>query len=179
MTYAFDVQKANVDPNLWHPMVLQRWIILHPLLEAHLGCRVIVNEGYRPDARQAYLYGQGRSSAQLLAVGLSPTLARPGAIVTNAWSAKTSAHGFVLPMCTADWPDGIPASLALDVIPLGADGKPWTKDDPWDQFIALTTDNGPLASIGLVHFHRPGIKPWDAPHIQAVEYSDQTHNLLV
>lgn len=179
MTYAFDVEKANTDPQLWHPLLVQRWAQLQPLLERYLGCRAFVNEGYRPDARQAYLFGQGRTPEQLRAKGLDPSLARPGPIVTNAWSAKTSAHGIVLPMCTADWPNGIPASCALDILVLGTDGKPWTQDDPWDQFVMLTTDGGPLAYIGLVHFHALGKAVWDRPHLQLIEYSDDTHNLLV
>lgn len=179
MIYAFDVEKANTDPQLWHPLVVQRWTQLQPLLERHLGCRTVVNEGYRPNARQAYLFGQGRTAMQLRVKGLDPSLARPGNIVTNAWSAKTSAHGFVLPMCTAYWPEGIPASCALDIIVLGQDDKPWTPDDPWDQFVALTTGTGPLANIGLVHFHAFGKQVWDRPHLQLIEYSDDTHNLLV
>jgi hypothetical protein len=166
-----DVTRPNVDQALWHYLTVQRWTALQPLLETQLGCAAHVNEGYRYDARQQYLFGQGRTADQLRAMGLDPALARPGPIVTNAWSAKTSAHGYLL--------DGKPASCALDIVVLGADGKPWTKDDPWDQFVALTTDAGPLASIGLVHFHRPGIAVWDRPHLQLIEYSDHLHTLVV
>lgn len=166
-----DVTRPNVDPALWHTLTVQRWTVLQPLLEMRLGCTVRANEGYRYDARQQYLFGQGRTAAQLTAKGLDPALARPGPIVTNAWSAKTSAHGYML--------DGKPASCALDIVVLGADGTPWTKDDPWDQFVALTTDHGALASIGLVHFHRVGVAVWDRPHLQNVEYSDALHTLVL
>ena len=179
MTHQFVVSAPNRDPLLWHPLVIQRWALLQPALEHALGCRVVVNEGYRPDARQQWLYGQGRTPEQLRAKGLDAILARPGLVATNAWSAKTSAHGFVLPICTEVWPDGVPASCALDLLVMGKDNVPWTKDDPWDQFVALTTDQGLLARIGLVHFHATGKQVWDRPHIQLIEYSDLLHNLLI
>ncbi len=180
MTYLFDVQKANVDPALWHPMIVQGWGQLAPVLEAQLGVQVAVFEGYRPDARQQWLYGQGRTPAQLKAKGLDPMLARPDLpIVTNAWSAKTSAHGYVLPICTVDWPDGVPSTLALDIMIYDAAGTAWAKDAPWDQFVALTTDGGPLSHFGLVHFHAPGKVVWDKPHLQWVGWSDLTHGLVV
>src|SRR3990172_811077 len=92
------------DPAKWHPLLRQRW----PLLAGHLLARVgkvMINEGYRSDARQAWLYGQGRTAAELAVVGLDPALARPGARVTNAASARLSAHGVTLP-------DGTPAAAA-------------------------------------------------------------------
>jgi len=180
MTYVFEGEKANVDPALWHPLVVQSWAQLAPVLEEQLGVKVAVFEGYRPDARQRWLYGQGRSAVQLAKVGLDPSLSQPSLpIVTNAWSAKTSAHGYVLPMCTADWPDGVPASLALDIMIFDAAGKQWANDAPWDQFVALTEDNGALTQYGLVHFHSAGKAVWDRPHLQRVEWSDAVHNLLV
>lgn len=176
----FDVTTPNRDPALWHPLVVTSWGLLQPELEKALNCRTVVNEGYRPDARQAWLFGAGRTGMQLAAFHLDTALARPiEPKVTNAWSAKTSAHGYVLPQCTAEWPDGIPASAALDIIVLGADGKPWTKDDPWDAFVALTTDGGPLTKFGLIHFRAVGKQVWDKPHLQLIGWSDAQHTLLL
>lgn len=180
MTYSFQKEVPNVDPALWHPLLVQRWWQLFPMLTHLLNCNVIVNEGYRPDLRQQWLYGQGRTAAQLKVKGIDPSFARPGLIVTNAWSAKTSPHGLTLPIVgTGEWPDGRPAACALDIIVLGQDGKPWTKDDPWDEFIKLTTDDGPLTNYGLVHFKGPRNIVTDGPHLQMIEYDNHTHNLLV
>lgn len=177
----FRKEVPNNDPAYWHPLVVARWGILQPALERALRCRVRAAEGYRPDERQQWLYAQGRTAAQLKAKGIDPLFARTGPIITNAWSAKTSAHGFtLLPPYTGEQPtEELPAACALDLDVLGADGKPWTKDDPWDEFVVLTSDGGLLASIGLVHFHAVGKAVWDKPHIQLIEWSDVTHNLLV
>src|SRR6266550_535839 len=175
-----DLFPASKDWSLAHPLLKPRYgELARELMRTH-GLGLWVNEIYRPDRRQGWLYGQGRTPEAMIAKGLDSTWARTGAIVTNAWSAKTSAHGYVLPLCTAEWPNGVPASCALDVVPLGPDNTPWTKDDDWDLFTRLTTDPGsPGWRIGLVHFHRPGIAVWDRPHLQLREYSDLAHDLII
>lgn len=151
-----------------HPLLRQRWGRLGGLLFARVG-KVMVWEVYRSDARQAWLYGQGRTSEQLQAVGLDPLLARPGAIVTNAWNARLSAHG---------WEEaGQPAAAALDLTPLGADDQPWTADDPWEPFVQVVAEEG--EKVGLQHFHKPGKAPSDKPHLQLVEWSDPQHRLIL
>jgi hypothetical protein len=102
-----------------------------------------------------------------------PEFARPGAIVTNAWSAKTSAHGWTETRKGVT----VPAAAALDVVPVGKDGKPWTADDDWDGFLRAMTAEG--YAIGLVHFHKPGEPPSDKPHLQLKEWSDASHQLLL
>src|SRR4029077_5725142 len=119
--------------------------------------------------RQQWLYGQGRSPVELELKAIDPRFARPGKIVTNAWSAKTSAHG---------WTEGgVPMSCALDVAPTGEDGRPWTADDPWDEFVSLVARLG--AQVGLVHFHAVGKAVWDRPHLQLAEWDDRAHTLTI
>lgn len=166
-----DITKPNRSLLQLHPAVMKRWEALKIDLELALKCIVLVNETYRSDARQQWLYGAGRSPNDLLAVGLDPRLSRPSELrVTNAYSAKLSAHGHL--------ENGIPAAVGLDVIPLGQDGKPWSKDDPWDEFVRLTTDSGVLVGKhGLIHFKSKGKQVTDKPHLQAIEWSDATHTL--
>ena len=166
-----DLSQPDRDMGKVHPVVRQRWFALLPDLEQMLGCHVLMNEGYRSDERQGWLYGAGRTRDVLDKLGVNPDWARPTELrVTNAWTARLSAHGWMV--------NGVPASAALDVVPLGADGKPWTTDDPWGKFVMLTTDTGILAAKhGLVHFHAAGKMVWDRPHIQAVEWSDARHQL--
>jgi hypothetical protein len=129
----------------------------------------MVWEVYRSDERQAWLYGQGRTALDLEAVGLDPALARPGERVTNAWSAKLSAHG---------WTEaGLPAAAAFDLMPLGPDGQAWTADDPWDEFVRVVAEQA--EKVGLRHFAKPGKPPWDRPHVQLSEWSDMEHRLVL
>lgn len=170
MTFSDAITSPNRDLALCHPLVQARW----PALQAHLrfryDMRMFLNEGYRSDERQMFLYGKGRTAEQLVAAGLDPMYAQPGeARVTNAKNASKSAHGWAV--------NGKPAAAAIDVVPLGADGKPWTKDDPWDQFVLAIAEEG--AHFGLVHFHSPGKGVWDKPHCQLVEWSDREKRLLV
>lgn len=164
-----DVTQPDRELGKGHPLVRSRW----PVLLAHLvaeGFPMVVNEVYRPELRQQWLYGSGRTTRQMMDRGLSVTFARPfEPRVTNAWSARLSAHG---------WTEGNqPAAAALDVVPLGGDGRPWTRDDPWDAFVALLARIGP--EHGLVHFHSPGKGVWDRPHLQLVEWSDRDHRLIL
>lgn len=152
-----------------HPLLIQRWGLLGGILFAKVG-KVAIWEVYRPDARQAWLYGQGRTPDDLRAVGLDPALSRHGEKVTNAWSAKLSAHGWTLD-------DGTPAAAALDCDPLGEDEKPWTADDPWDDLVRVVAEEAP--KVGLRHFHKPGKAPTDKPHIQLSEWSDALHRLVL
>ncbi len=164
------IQLPDRDLTKAHPLLRQRWAMLGGRLYHRVG-KVMIWECYRPDDRQAWLYGQGRTSAELAAVGLVPTLAQPEKPrVTNAWTAKLSAHGWTLD-------DGTPASCALDLVPLGADDRPWSKDDPWDEFITVVAEFAPLT--GLRHFAKPGRKPWDGPHVELDEWSKRLHRLVL
>lgn len=132
-----------------------------------MGYELFTNEIYRSEERQQWLYGQGRTPAQCTVKGVPVDYARPGSIVTNAWSAKTSPHGHE--------EDGLPAACAADLVPVGADGKAWTKDDNWDAYLTVLE---PVANKhGLRHFHAPGKQVWDKPHIQLVEWNDSTLTL--
>lgn len=166
---AIDPAKPNTDFSLAHPLLQTRWSVLVGEL-LRLGMKVQVVECFRYDLRQAWLYGQGRSAEQLEQVGVDPLFARPGAIVTNAYSAALSAHGWRLE-------NGKPASCALDVVPVGKDGKAWTKDDPWDEFVELVASLSP--KVGLRHFSKPGKGVWDKPHLQLTEWSDKLHRLVL
>lgn len=154
-----------------HRLLQARWPALKSILERELQTTFLVNEVFRSDLRQQWLYGQGRTPEQCAEKGVPVEFAREGLIVTNAWSAKVGAHG---------WEEhGLPASCALDVIPLGEDGKPWTVDDPWDGFVELTTTpDSPGGQIGLIHFTSSG-KVSDKPHLQLREYSDLVHKLIL
>ncbi len=156
------------DVTLCHPLVQARW----PLLEARLladGFPMRIIETYRPEDRQQYLFGAGRSVDECLRHGVPSKYARPTEKkVTNAWSAKTSAHGWMML--------GKPAAAALDVVPVGADGKPYTPDDPWDAYLAAMTRHG--YTFGLVHFHKPGQPPPDRPHLQLREWSDALFRVI-
>jgi len=159
--------RADPDLSKGHILLQRRWPRLDERLRnAGIVCQII--EVYRPDARQQWLYGQGRTPDQLEARGIDPRYARPGDIVTNAWSALTSAHG---------WTEaGVPAAAALDIDPVGIDGRPWTPDDPWDEFVSEVARCA--AQSGLVHFKSQGIVK-DRPHLQAVEWSDRLHRMTV
>jgi len=156
---------ADADLTKGHGLLQLRWPKLDARLrKVGLECRII--EVYRPDARQQWLFGQGRTATELEAKGIDPRYARAGAIVTNAWSALTSAHG---------WTEGgKPAAAALDVDPVGVDGRPWTPDDPWDEMVSEVASCA--AQSGLVHFMTQG-KVRDKPHLQLVEWSDRLHSM--
>lgn len=157
--------RADPDLSKGHGLLKLRWPKLDARLrKAGLECQVI--EVYRPDARQQWLFGQGRTGEQLEARGIDPRFARPGAIVTDAWSALTSAHG---------WTEGgNPAAAAMDIDPVGLDGRPWTADDQWDPMVSLVASCAALS--GLVHFMTRG-KVTDRPHLQLVEWSDRLHTM--
>lgn len=151
-----------------------RWCNLHHLLQEKYGFVMQVIEVYRPDLRQQWLYGSGRSVAQLLDKGINTAFARPNLPrITMAWSARLSAHGATQADGTGQM---MPSAAALDVVPLGVDGRPWTYDDPWDAFVVAMAAEGP--THGLVHFHAHGKGVTDRPHLQLwPEWSDQTHRL--
>jgi hypothetical protein len=134
-----------------------------------MGTEFWVNEVFRPNERQMWLFGAGRTPEQCAKKGVPKHYARPkDPIVTNSWSAKNSAHGWM--------ENGKPAACALDIVPLGKDGKPWTKDDPWDDLVKVVQS---FEHIGLRHFHKPGKPPWDKPHVQLTEWSDAEHRLIL
>lgn len=148
------------DMRLTHRLVQKRWANLKLVFHG-AGFDMFENETWRPDERQRWLYAQGRT--------------RPGAIVTNSNSASNSAHGWTEP-------DGhgnvIPAACGIDVVPLGKDGKPWTKDDPWTDWLAFAL-RPEVRALGLIHFAKPGKQPWDTPHLQLVEWSDKVKKLIL
>ena len=140
------LDRPDRDLSKGHPLLQDRWPTLLRLLTGQ-GFMMMVNEVYRPEERQQWLYAQGRTAEQCVAKGIRADWARPGKIVTNAWSAATSAHGYTLM--------GEPAAAALDVVPVGPDSKPWSADDPWDAFVGLLSRIGP--QVGLVHFTHHGV----------------------
>lgn len=167
-------EKADPDLTKGHRLLQERWPRLKAELEGrHNIGRIQVIEVYRPDIRQQWLYGKGRTVEQCVAKGVPPGFSQPlEKIVTGAWSASVGAHGWT--------ENGQPASCALDVVPVGADGKPWTADDNFAEFVRLTDDVLDLGGqIGLVHFHSPGKDVWDKPHLQLIEYSDAEHRLIL
>lgn len=170
MTTPLKLWQPDRDLTKAHILVQGRWPVMRKELETQHGLAIIINEVYRPDVRQQWLFGAGRSRDELVAKGINPDWSRPTEkVVTNAWSAKTSAHG---------WEEnGRPASCALDVVPVGADGKAWTPDDRWDDFLRAVEDVG--RKIGLVHFHAPGKQVWDKPHLQLFEWSDALKQLVL
>jgi hypothetical protein len=169
-----DLGRPMRELALLHPLAQTRWEEMRPKLEAALGCGMFVNETWRPNERQLWLYGAGRTVDQCRKMGVPSKYARPAEkIVTNSWNSTNSAHGWLL---VDESGKLTPAACALDVAPLGRDQKPWTKDDPWEQFYQSVTE---LSSIGLVHFHKPGKRPWDMPHLQLTEWSDAKKRLLL
>lgn len=168
----FNPNRAITDLTTGHPLLQERWPPLHDELETLLQGRVRVIEVYRYNQRQQWLYGQGRNKAECKAAGVPENYARAGNRVTNAASSLTSAHGWTREVRKGVY---VPAAAALDVVPLGNDGLPWTKDDPWLEFIDMVKDLVPL--YGLHHFSKPGKQPWDKPHLQLVEWSDTTHTV--
>lgn len=94
-----------------HPDMIPRvHLFLRTAKEA--GIDLLVTCTWRSNEEQARLYAQGRTT--------------PGRRVTNAKPGQ-SMHNFTLP-------NGAPASLAVDVVPLRA-GKPvWAASDPvWQE----------------------------------------------
>jgi len=167
----------RADPDLakGHPLLQERWPRLERILLAKYGWKVVVIEVYRPELRQMWLYGQGRTAAELAQKGIRRAgFARPQLKrVTNAWSARVSAHGVTIRGPAGTW---VPAAAALDVVPVGADDRPWTVDDPWDPFVVAIAAEGP--TIGLVHFHGRNKGVTDRPHLQLwPEWSDSDHRL--
>lgn len=169
-----DLGRPIRDLRTAHPLLQARWAQLEPLLRA-AGFVMLVNEAWRPEERQQWLYAQGRTTDECKRMGVPAKYARAGAIVTNSWSAANSAHG---------WTHGAgvntvaPAACAIDVVPLGADSKPWTKDDPWASWYTFVS-RPEIKAIGLVHFTKPGKKPWDMPHLQLKEWSDKLKRLVL
>ncbi len=71
------------------------------------GIDILITCTHRTDQEQEELYAQGRT--------------KPGKIVTNAKAGQSKHNNYL---------DGVPASLAVDVVPMRG-GKPvWESDDP-------------------------------------------------
>jgi hypothetical protein len=163
-----DVRVPDTRLELGHPLLQLRLPLLEDLLRTKYGWATRRIEIYRPELRQQWLYGAGRTVGELAPHGISAAFARPTEPrVTKAWSATVSAHGFRF--------GAQPASCAVDLCPLGADGRPFTRDDPWEAFVRAMAIEGP--AIGLVHFHAPGKDVWDKPHLELLEWSNGTHTL--
>lgn len=170
-----DFTQADPDLDKGHPLLVERWGWLEKRLRDKYSFKMQVIEVYRPELRQQWLYGQGRTVGQLQPHGISFAFARPRLkIVTNAWSARVSAHGTT----RKDGGLVLAAAAALDVVPVGLDRVPWTDDDPWDAFVIALAVEGP--TFGLVHFHSRRKEVTDRPHLQLYpEWSDVTHLLTV
>jgi len=169
----YDVNKPVRDLATAHPVLERRfgdWL----LAMKKLGFETFLNEVYRYHVRQQWLWAQGRTAAQCVNAGIPSSWARPGPIVTNAMSCETSPHGWTRKDASGKF---VPASAAVDVVPVGADGKPWTLDDPWDDWLnaALSIE----AETGLRHFRSRGKKIWDKPHLQLTEWDDANHTLRI
>lgn len=168
-----DYTVADPDLGKAHPLLADRWGWLERRLKDRYGWTMLVIEVYRPELRQQWLYGQGRTVGQLQVYGISFAFAHPKMpIVTNAWSARVSAHG------TTRTENGmvLPAAAGIDVVPVGMDRLPWTADDPWDPFVVALAAEGP--AFGLVHFHNRRKQVTDRPHLQLYpEWNDRTHLL--
>lgn len=171
-----DYTRADRDLGKGHPVLQQRWTALKGRLLTE-GYPMWENEVYRPELRQQWLWGAGRSVNDVVAKGLPHSFARPlERRVTNAWSARLSAHGCTRTILIEDGEEKIvPAAAAMDLVPVGKDEKPWTPDDEWTPFVVLLATVGP--EYGLVHFHAPGKEVSDKPHLQLVEWSDRDHTL--
>jgi len=128
--------------------------LLQPLVQEFLhkctmaGVDILITCTWRSPQEQDELYAQGRT--------------RVGPIVTNA-KAGQSAHNFML--------NGLPASLAIDVVPLRA-GKPvWgTAGDDlviWNKVIKAGEDAG-LESASR------WTKIREYPHLQHPKYKELT-----
>lgn len=176
MTAIADFHEADPDLDKGHPLLQVRWASLQHLLVEKYGFNMRVIEVYRADLRQQWLYGSGRSIAQLMDHGINTAFARPNLPrITMAWSARLSAHGVTQPDGAGQM---MPAAAALDVAPVGVDGRPWTQDDPWDAFTVAMVVEGP--SHGLVHFHGRNKQVTDRPHLQLYpEWSDSLHRLTL
>ena len=98
MTPSPDVTTPSRDLSLLAPK-FRAAVEASLAVAAAMGLPVKINEGFRSQARQAWLYAEGRT--------------RPGGIVTNAPSALTSWHGYGLAI------DFIHATLAFE--PFGHD----------------------------------------------------------
>jgi hypothetical protein len=162
------------DIRLAHPLVQQRWAVLEvKCMEA--GFAMFLNEVWRSDTRQQWLWAQGRTSQECMRQGIPSKFARPGDVVTNSTRASNSAHGW---MVSGGVGRLIPAACAIDVVPVGRDGKPWTKDDAWNTWYEFISQPE-IKALGLVHFSKPGKKPWDMPHLQLREWSDKIKKLVL
>jgi hypothetical protein len=110
------------------------------LCQVKLGRTLLVVHCWRSMQEQSALYQKGRAYDRAQGIWL---IADPGLVVTNALPGRT-AHTVVTT-------DGAPASLALDVIPLGDMGQPeWDVDVLfWDKLYELSWKVGldPLGDV--------------------------------
>lgn len=163
-----DYRKPDNRLELAHPLLQARLPELERQLLDKYGWHTQRIELYRPEIRQQWLYGASRTGAALAEHGITAAFARPReARVTNAWSARVSAHGYLL--------GTTPAAAAVDLCPVGADGRAFSRDDPWEEFVRAMALEGP--AIGLVHFHSPGKAVWDKPHLELLEWSNREHTM--
>src|SRR6478735_5832524 len=90
-----NLDHALRDIRLAHPLVQDRWRVLEgKCMEA--GFAMFLNEVWRPDQRQQWLWGQGRTALECVRQGIPAKFARPGSIVTHSTRASNSAHGWMV-----------------------------------------------------------------------------------
>jgi hypothetical protein len=156
-----------------HPFLQERVPKLRSLLEMR-GYPTMVIEVYRYNIRQQYLFGGGRTGIDCIRRGVPSEFARPNdKVVTDAWLSLTSAHGYTISDSTGRI---VPAAAAIDIVPVGADGKPFTADDQWADFLGkLEADAN---ACGLRHFRNAHHEITDPPHLQLVEWDDAIRSLV-
>lgn len=168
-----DVSRSVRDLTTGHPELQRRWAALKAWLLAHgFADGILEIEVYRYEARQQWCFGASRVADVIVRYGCPARYARPNdPWLTNAYSAATSAHG----VTRRDPVTGliVPASAAIDCAPVGPDGRPFTKDDPWPEFVAAVK----TANLGLRHFTDARGHVKDQDHLQLDEWSDSLHRL--
>lgn len=114
------------------------------------GLNVFITQTYRSTDYQNGLYAQGRTQAQLNAVGLNSTKAEPSKLrVTNAIGGK-SEHNATLA--------GVPASRAFDIAFMHngaaswADSMPWAKAGALGRAVGLEWGGGWKSFVDRPHF---------------------------
>lgn len=121
------------------------------------GITVLVICTARGRTEQALLYAQGRTRAELDAVGLTDIAPRAGKIVTKATPGK-SPHN-------AEADDGEPEARAIDVVPLRYGKMIWgtagdgVDEDPADD----ATDDLEVWQRVAAHFKRAGLRWYGEP----------------
>lgn len=139
-----------------HPVVVASVLKLVERCERQIGRKLLIVHGYRSLQEQLLIYQKGRAYNRELNLW---EVADKKSVVTNSLPGR-SAHNVVTVA-------GVPASMAVDVIPLKADGQPeWDVNGHfWEQLYDLAWDVGldpmgdPIGSYlagDMGHFEEPG-----------------------